>query len=801
MFLRLVSDFSKDNRAGITIMTVMLMPLFMFVIYFAYDMGRYFMTTRFVASAAQQTVEWIAYRGTFAGEDPNAIAKQGFDARMGSNLTNGTIASTVLTFTHDPATRVNRLVVKASYNLALRKVLGLSPYPVAAVATVKLKPVFVSIVFSSGEMRSEGDYIYGNRINGNKANPISISTTAKLGVSWSNADYYNDKVIGQSVATRTTPTHNFYMTTALVKELTQRFQYRPLYMNIIPVSATINLNPLSASANPKGSNEGKLPPWIYNEVDKVPGIEIDKTSNADPTRAYCITNRSFPSGVGTGSWYRDYYEVHGSEITGTTIPVAGRYFTHDSLLMDSTIHHSVGEGVSVNSNPNALKTRGYPYSPLDSTGKCPAINSTPALATFQQVTTAGYTADATNVANPTENQIFWDYMRHFIDPALVTDYAIWGSPNMAFGLQIAYENIGYVQSTGKINNKNITDNPYDPTSDFLVYVVSDQIGAVKNAAGAYVTSSASGINNGTNRWPNYPSCVGIQDATATNNRCVFSTLNNSAGVPVRQLPSNDTAGATSVPFQFSHYWWDNQFNLSNPACTESEIISTDTCDIIYSSASNKVVNHFYNIINFSINLKYNKTLTKNLPKPKAFFIDTGSGKQSDTCMYSNTNNIFYFFDLSLLRINSFWPKHYQDPKYCFAYANMMGNEYQLESVTNEIVTVGRQILIKEGGINALSLDSLKFVGNDLWVTNPTYSISGFSGIIAKKVAAYNYNDYVDTYFPMRYYTTPKLRTLSNNGASGIETPETTANNTINAAAIAKFAVNASILAQPIVSPY
>ncbi len=789
MVLRLIRDFSKDTRAGIAVMTVLLMPIVLILMIFAYDMGRYFMMTRFVSTAAQQTVEWMANRGTFAGEIPNTIAKQGFDSRMGGNLASsssggtlsgGSLTSTVLTFTHDPVTRMNRLVMRANYNSALRNLLGQPTltYPIAAVASVKLQPVFVSIVFSSGEMRSEGDFIYGNQ---KPAFPNdSTDRTYNQGVSWANS--YYKQVIGQTVGTRSTPTHNFYMTTALVKELTHKFQYRQLYMNIIPVSATINLNPLDASASPRGSREGKLPPWIYYDT----GLEIDNTSNASPTEAYCITNRSFPSGIGTGSWYRDYYEVHGSEIN-TTIPVTGRYFTHDSLLMDSTFTYSVNEGNSVHSNPDALKTRGYPYSPLVG-GKCPATNSTPALATFQQVTTPDYTANAQAVANPTENQIFWDYMRNFIDPDLARDYAIWGSPNIAFGLQIAYENIGHVQATGQINNN--TGNTYDPNSEFLVYVVSDQIGAVKNAAGAYVTKTAFTATNRVNRWTGYPRCVGITDPAAqqSTSGCIFTSLDTAGSVQVNQLPSNNTAGPTEVPFQFSHYWWDNSYNVTNQSCFESDIYIYDTCDIIYSSASNKVVHHFYNIINYSINLKYNKTLTYNFPKPKAFFIDTGSGKTDDQCLYSNTTFPYVYLFLTNTAQFQYDAIHYTNRRYCFAYHNLIGKQYLLGA-----------LLKKDGGISALNVSSLQFAGSDSWVDDPTHSISGFSLIIAKQVTAMQFNDIVGSYFPMQYYATPKLQINSNPLAAS--EPYVTLNNKTNAAAIAKFAVKASLGAPSIVSPY
>ena len=120
----------------------------------------------------------------------------------------------------------------------------------------------------------------------------------------------------------------------------------------------------------------------------------------------------------------------------------------------------------------------------------------------------------------------------------------------------------------------------------------------------------------------------------------------------------------------------------------------------------------------------------------------------------------------------------------------MGNQYYLE---------GSSYIAKEGGINALSTSSLQFSGRDSWVNDPTYSISGFSSIIAQRITAYNFNDYVDRYFPLQYYATPKLQINSNPLAAS--EPYVTLNNKTNAAAIAKFAVKASLGAPSIVSPY
>ena len=294
MFFRLIRDFSRDSQAGIAIMTVFLFPFLVSFFLIAIDMGIYYSTDRLVASTAQQTVEWMANRGLSSGEDANTLTKQALDKRLGKNILSSAskslgITSTMTNFSYDSTTGINTLVVTADYNMLTRKIFSLTSVPLKAIACVKLHPVFASIVFSSGEMRSEGDYIYGNQ--------QTSTLSPNRGVSWSNT-YYTD-VIGNTVATRTTPTHNYYVVAALAKQLAQRFQYRQLFINIIPVSATINLNPLDSSSTPKGSREGKLPPWIFADT----GFQLDNTSNADPAKAYCITNRSFPGGKAQGSFY------------------------------------------------------------------------------------------------------------------------------------------------------------------------------------------------------------------------------------------------------------------------------------------------------------------------------------------------------------------------------------------------------------------------------------------------------------------------------------------------------------------
>ena len=51
MLLRLLRDFIQDCEAGIGLFTVFLYPVFIIQILVGYDLGRYFMLTRLVASA------------------------------------------------------------------------------------------------------------------------------------------------------------------------------------------------------------------------------------------------------------------------------------------------------------------------------------------------------------------------------------------------------------------------------------------------------------------------------------------------------------------------------------------------------------------------------------------------------------------------------------------------------------------------------------------------------------------------------------------------------------------------------
>ena len=128
MLLRLLRDFIQNCEAGIGLFTVFLYPVFIIQILVGYDLGRYFMLTRLVASATEQTAQTITMRGVNDGEDANLIAKTIFEARMGSNIVttpdgNGLI-STSVTFTHEPDTDLNRLVVKTNYNLLLSKLIS-----------------------------------------------------------------------------------------------------------------------------------------------------------------------------------------------------------------------------------------------------------------------------------------------------------------------------------------------------------------------------------------------------------------------------------------------------------------------------------------------------------------------------------------------------------------------------------------------------------------------------------------------------------------------------------------------------
>jgi|GEM_PF-1635220 len=796
MLWRLLGHFSYDKQAGIALTTALSILSLILLIYTGLDLARYHMINRGLSSAAQQTVEWMANRGASATEDPNVLTRDAIVGRMGKNIIPSTalysgITSVTTTFSYDGPTGVSRLIVKANYNLMLRKTFNLQPLAMSADARIKLNPVFLSIVFSSGEMRSEGNSIYGQGQSG--------ALAPNRGVSWSNP--YYTSVINQSVATRTTPTHNYYMTTALVKELAGKFQFRKHYMNIIPVSATINLNPRGYSSNPPGSKEGKLPLWIYNDT----GFQIDNTSMANNTSEYCITNRSFPSNLMTVySVLQNIYHVPLSNFSSQITGFANNSFNSDSTLMDSSVPY----GYPMPGNFASTAKRGYPFSPL-SGGKCPANNTTPALASFHELTTVDYTADSTNTATVTENQNFWDYMRNYIDPAKVPtskigSYAIWGSPNITFGLQIAYENIADVQNFKRINN---STTGLDPTSEFFVYVVSDQIGGVKNAAGApyYIPQYDTIGTLLTSNYPTYNQCKFVNQSTWG------PCLNETQRSPYmgKLLPSNDSNYTTTTNFQFTHFWWDSIYNPVKPACYANGLNNLLSCDVIYSAHPQKIVQNFYNIINYSIDLKFNKNLTNTFKKPLVFFIDTGSGKSSDECQASNNYETQFSF------INpatyTFPNTQYTSTKPCMAYAEMSGYNTNNSTFTDSITSRGATNSVNEGAI--INIGSNSADTSDQWI--PSIDVSGSKNIIHasgfSKVFAYKFtnsgsgpNRNLDTlapkYLPIDYYNSNyKLQLKSHPNSSA--TYDTTVNNTANAALIAKYVVQQSLRAQPILRPY
>ncbi len=802
MLLRLLGQFYRNTRAGMAVTTVLSMFILMYFIYVALDIARYHMINRALSSAAQQTVEWLANRGAIATEDPNALAKQALVARLGSNIIPSDalysgITSITPTFSYDSTTGISRLIVKANYNLMLRKTFNLQPFAMSADARIKLNPVFVSIVFSSGEMRSEGNDIYGQGLSG--------SLAPNRGVSWSSP--YFTSVIGQTVGTRSTPTHNYYMAAALAKELAGKFNFRKHYMNIIPVSATINLNPLDYTTFPTGTNEKKLPLWVYADTS----FTYANTGSTNPNYAICISNRDFYSASVYGH-QQDYYYAPASEL-GATLPIFSKnWFNHDQLLIDSSLKFVIEGFLADAAMPsyfNVLGSHGYPYSPIIG-GRCPATNSTPALASFHELTTGDYTQDSRSKASPSENEIFWDYMRTYIDPAKVSNFPIWGSPNMTFGLQIAFENIADVQNFKRINNNNI--NMYDPASEFFVYVVSDQIGGVKNAGGA-VRSDLTNPNihafwnlcKNINDWPE--ALLYCMDDTATN---MFSyAFLGSNPTPDPHMPFNVTNNRAATDFQFTHFGWDSHYNMANPACFDYAAHLKSSCDIIYSASPLQVVHNFYNIINYSIDLKYNKKKTKNFKRPKVFFVDTGSGKSSDECQASNSmQNTFTFYDRSTTpsTVYNSPAYHYTKPKPCMAYAELSG--YNIDPATYPTGSSSSIIKNTEGGI--INIIPSSQTDSNAWISvaNSSSSITHASGF--DKVFAYRYvqsgttNRNLDTLaaknLPIDYYNSSyKLQVRSNSKSSAAY--DNSVNNTTNAANIAKYVVKQSLLAPPILRPY
>ncbi|MFZ4788384.1 MAG: hypothetical protein ACOYLL_09875, partial [Beijerinckiaceae bacterium] len=113
------------------------------LIYTGLDLARYHMINRGLSSAAQQTVEWMANRGASATEDPNVLTRDAIVGRMGKNIIPSTalysgITSVTTTFSYDGPTGVSRLIVKANYNLMLRKTFNLQPLAMSADARIKL---------------------------------------------------------------------------------------------------------------------------------------------------------------------------------------------------------------------------------------------------------------------------------------------------------------------------------------------------------------------------------------------------------------------------------------------------------------------------------------------------------------------------------------------------------------------------------------------------------------------------------------------------------------------------------------
>ena len=132
MLWRLLGHFSYDKQAGIALTTALSILSLILLIYTGLDLARYHMINRGLSSAAQQTVEWMANRGASATEDPNVLTRDAIVGRMGKNIIPSTalysgITSVTTTFSYDGPTGVSRLIVKANYNLMLRKTFNLQP--------------------------------------------------------------------------------------------------------------------------------------------------------------------------------------------------------------------------------------------------------------------------------------------------------------------------------------------------------------------------------------------------------------------------------------------------------------------------------------------------------------------------------------------------------------------------------------------------------------------------------------------------------------------------------------------------
>lgn len=817
MLCRLIADFIKDRQAGISLLTMGLMPLFLLMTVVAYDFGRFFMLSRVMSSATQQTAEWIKAKDAVNTYDFDSNdAKLYFDNLMKRHIVTtgslaGGITSTNLELKVDTQRQQFWLVTKANYNLTVSKLstgfaVPTLPLYTKVITKVSPPPLFVTIVFSAGEMQSEGEHAYGAGYDN--------QNNATKGVSWSSS-YYTD-AIGHTVTPRTTPTHNFYMVAALVKELTSKYiGTRKLYMNIIPVSATINLNPHGYSSSPQGSNETTLPDWIYHDT----GFDYDNTSMAPKTSAICITNRTLPdvNSVGPMNYYfnkpdweiqfiyrlssftPEYYRINttansieNSDFANNSLNSSGIYatdwFNDEEMLMDSSFLHyakltDASGTYCLYSCALAAQKRGYPFHFLDGSQPntaCPAIDSTPALATFQQVTSTTYPADtrSSNGTTLSGNQIFWDYMRNYIDPARQSSFRIWGSPNLAFGLQIAYENIGHVQNTQLINN-NINLNAagaYDPRSEFQVFVVSDQIGGVKNAGGAsYINSNPTSIIT-KSRIPFSNKCINWPDGTLILSPILMQLCNPSLDAAQNAtyfltLPANSRQDYASGPFSFSHMWWDSAFNPASSACFANSMIGTQSCNVVYAATPLMVMKHFYNITNFALDLRYNKAGTNPMKRPKVYFIDTGSGKISNDCVNSNRNPYIdnYIYDGSvtsaaqvtqaLIPFNQLWLKP------CNAYAAMVGYETYYPTAwkpnwsSQAIFDPSTQY---EGGIISMASDDTIAQSIDTYLASPTtYPVGPNSRAFLEQYAPADINvsgfDRVYTF----HYTNPDATVFNN----------------------------------------
>ena len=206
-------------------------------------------------------------------------------------------------------------------------------------------------------------------------------------------------------------------------------------------------------------------------------------------------------------------------------------------------------------------------------------------------------------------------------------------------------------------------------------------------------------------------------------------------------------------------------------------------------------------------MKYNKNFTTHLPKPKVFFIDTGSGKSDDVCQMSNKKYLYSIYnEFDSFNKRYYDALHYLNKQYCFAYANIMGyyrlltNPYD-STLPNQIQMGGIIGLDTTSNAGASSTD---FYLRDLWVSDNKNSITGLSGIIAPRITAFNNLStytYTSPFLPMNYYNATDKMQVNSNPLASAATYDNTVNNKTKAALIAKFAVKASLGAPAIVSPY